>query len=434
MAKISLIKKEESMPKLVNVCAYARVSSDKDAMLHSLSSQISYFSKYIQLQKNWHYVGVYYDEGISGTKSTREGFNKMIEDAKNGKINIIVTKSLSRFARNTVDCLKTIRELKAINVDIYFQEQNIHTLSSNGEFLISLLAGYAQEEARQVSENTLWRVKKNFNEGKPYGGYRFFGFKYQDGKFVVIEEEAKLVKKTFELYLNGYGQCKIAKYLNEIGSKTILGNSWGRGSVRQLLTNISYTGDLLLQKKYVENYLTKKSKRNKGEKPMYLVEDNHEALVSKDTFSKVQELMKAKDKGASKERTHHPLSGLVRCGICGHQCNRVKQPNYYYYHCNLSNQMGQKSCNAKRIRETILMELLTKELGLAEFNEEIVRNKIDFVELFNEQKVVIHFKDDTLKEVYWKMPSRSESWTKEMKEQARIRREIQNGKRQDNTK
>lgn len=203
MAEIKIISKEKQMPKLVKVAAYARVSSDKDAMLHSLSSQVSYFSKMIQSHDSWKYVGVYSDEGMTGTKSNRQGFIKMIEDAKAGKIDIIVTKSLSRFARNTVDCLKTIREMKVINVDIFFEEQNIHTLSSNGEFLISLLAGYAQEESRQCSENTLWRVRKNFKEGKPYGGSSMLGYKLEKGKFTVVPEEAELVRRIYDLYLTG---------------------------------------------------------------------------------------------------------------------------------------------------------------------------------------------------------------------------------------
>ena len=210
-----------------------------------ISSQVSYFSKMIN-HDSWKYVGVYSDEGMTGTKSNRQGFIKMIEDAKAGKIDVIVTKSLSRFARNTVDCLKTIREMKAINVDIFFEEQNIHTLSSNGEFLISLLAGYAQEESRQCSENTLWRVRKNFKEGKPYGGSSMMGYKLEKGKFTVVPEEAKIVKRIYDLYLAGNGFCKISRILTNEGIKSYTGGFWSKTSIGEYY-RMSITGTLHLQ-------------------------------------------------------------------------------------------------------------------------------------------------------------------------------------------
>ena len=320
MAEIKIISKEKQMPKLVRVAAYARVSSDKDAMLHSLSSQVSYFSKMIQSHDSWKYVGVYSDEGMTGTKIKRDGFQRMIRDAKAGKIDIIVTKSLSRFARNTVDCLKTIREMKAINVDIFFEEQNIHTLSANGEFLISLLAGYAQEESRQCSENTLWRVRKNFKEGKPYGGSSMLGYKLEKGRFTVVPEEAEIVRKIFDLYLAGNGFCKIARILTNDGIKSYTGKAWNKSTLGEIISNVTYTGNLHLQKTYRENHMTKKTMKNKGEKPLYIVEGNHEPIISQEIFDKAQEIRKVKAVGKSGKRNGpaYPFTGLIYCGECGH--------------------------------------------------------------------------------------------------------------------
>lgn len=319
MAEIKIISKEKQMPKVVRVAAYARVSSDKDAMLHSLSSQVSYFSKLIQSHDSWKYVGVYSDEGMSGTKSNRQGFSKMIEDAKAGKIDVIVTKSLSRFARNTVDCLKTIREMKAIDVDIFFEEQNIHTLSSNGEFLISLLAGYAQEESRQCSENTLWRVRKNFKEGKPYGGSSMLGYKLEKGKFTVVPEEAEVVRRIFDLYLAGNGFCKICRILTDDGIKSYTGKAWNKSTVGEVISNVTYTGDLHLQKTYTENHMTKKTMKNKGEKPIYVVEGNQEPIISQEEFDRAQELRRAKAVGKSGERSGpaYPFTGSSIAGSAG---------------------------------------------------------------------------------------------------------------------
>lgn len=294
MANVKIIETKKELPKSVKVAAYARVSSDKDSMLHSLSNQVSYFSKLIQENDNWIYVGVYSDEAKTGTKDNRVAFQKMIQDAKDGKIDIIITKSVSRFARNTLTLLETVRMLKEIGVDVYFQEQNIHTNSNEGEFLLSILASYAQEESRSCSENTLWRVRKNFEEGKLYGGRDCWGYQIENGKLTIVPEEAKLVKRIFELYIAGNGDTKICKILNNEGIKSREGGLWIKGSIRWILTNPNYTGDLVLQKTYTENHITKRSKINKGEKQKYINENAHEPIIDKVTFELAQKIRKAR--------------------------------------------------------------------------------------------------------------------------------------------
>ena len=417
------------MPKLVRVAAYARVSSDKDAMLHSLSSQVSYFSKMIQSHDSWKYVGVYSDEGMTGTKIKRDGFQRMIRDAKAGKIDIIVTKSLSRFARNTVDCLKTIREMKAINVDIFFEEQNIHTLSANGEFLISLLAGYAQEESRQCSENTLWRVRKNFKEGKPYGGSSMLGYKLEKGRFTVVPEEAEIVRKIFDLYLAGNGFCKIARILTNDGIKSYTGKAWNKSTLGEIISNVTYTGNLHLQKTYRENHMTKKTMRNKGEKPLYIVEGNHEPIISQEIFDKAQEIRKAKAVGKSGKRNGpaYPFTGLIYCGECGHLFKHKVTKYYESWCCSQYDELGKAYCASKKIRDDVLRKACAEALGIDSFDETTFKENIRRIDAFNGNRLVFHFINGMSKEVIWDNPSRRDSWTDEMKLKAK-ERSSKNGK------
>lgn len=429
MAEIKIISKEKQMPKLVRVAAYARVSSDKDAMLHSLSSQVSYFSKMIQSHDSWKYVGVYSDEGMTGTKIKRDGFQRMIRDAKAGKIDIIVTKSLSRFARNTVDCLKTIREMKAINVDIFFEEQNIHTLSANGEFLISLLAGYAQEESRQCSENTLWRVRKNFKEGKPYGGSSMLGYKLEKGRFTVVPEEAELVRKIFDLYLAGNGFCKIARILTNEGIKSYTGKAWNKSTLGEIISNVTYTGNLHLQKTYRENHMTKKTMRNKGEKPLYIVEGNHEPIISQEIFDKAQEIRKVKAVGKSGKRNGpaYPFTGLIYCGECGHLFKHKVTKYYESWCCSQYDELGKAYCASKKIRDDVLRKACAEVLGIDSFDETTFKENIRRIDAFNGNRLVFHFINGISKEVIWDNPSRRDSWTDEMKLKAK-ERSSKNGK------
>jgi len=199
-----------------NVCAYARVSSGKDAMLHSLSAQVSYYQKFIGSNPEWMFCGVYADEALSGTKDNREQFQAMLAECRAGNIDLVVTKSISRFARNTVTLLSAVRELKLLGVDVFFEEQNIHSMSGDGELMLTILASYAQEESRSVSENQKWRVQANFKEGKPWN-CKVLGYRYDGEKFVVHPAEAEIVRFIFQSYLDGLGRQSIANILLERG-------------------------------------------------------------------------------------------------------------------------------------------------------------------------------------------------------------------------
>ena len=233
-----------SLPALTKVAAYARVSSGKDAQLNSLSAQISYYNRMIQNHAGWLFCGVYADEAISGTKDDRANFNRLIEDCRAGKISLVITKSISRFARNTVTLLSTVRELKQLGVDVFFEEQGIHTLSGEGELMLTIMAGFAEEESLSVSENMKWRVKKNFEEGKPWS-WRLFGYRHENGKFVIVPDEAEIVRRICHDYLSGSGSVKIADSLTREGLYGRGGHPWQYTNVLRILKNYNYTGNLI---------------------------------------------------------------------------------------------------------------------------------------------------------------------------------------------
>ena len=276
---------------------------------------------YIQSREDWEFVGLYSDEGVSATSTRhREGFNKMVEDALDGKIDLIITKSVSRFARNTVDSLSTIRKLKDNGTECYFEKENIWTFDSKGELLITIMSSLAQEESRSISENCTWGMRKRFADGKvtvPFG--RFLGYdRGEDGNLVVNEEQAKIVREIYGLFLQGRSPYQIAKILTEKGIPTPGGKKvWGKAVVESILTNEKYKGDALLQKVYTVDFLSKKKKVNEGEVPKYYVEGNHQAIIPPAVFDNVQVLMQSRGKGNGRNSCVSIFSSKIRCGDCG---------------------------------------------------------------------------------------------------------------------
>jgi len=345
----------------------------------------------------------------------------MIADAKEGKIDLILTKSISRFARNTVTLLETIRELKAIDVGVYFEEQNINTLTSEGELLISILASYAQEESRSCSENCLWRVKRNFEQGKMYGGDDCLGYKLVNQRYELVPEEAELVKRIFDLYLAGNGFQKIARILNEEGTPSKYGGVWHEKVIRYILTNRNYTGDLLLQKTYRENHITKLKKVNYGEKNQYLVEDDHEPIISKEVFEKAQAILEGKRIKYFSGETNkvYPFTGIVICGKCGKSYHHKVGSYREHWVCVTFERKGKQHCNMPQVRDEILREKSCEALGLETFNEDIFKSKIERIEMLDGYVMNFVFKDGSQKRLNWCHKSRSLSWTPEMREAVR---------------
>ena len=281
--------KTPQMPRRKRVAAYARVSMESERLQHSLSAQVSFYSSLIQSNPAWEYVGVYADNGITGTKAeAREEFNRMIADCEAGKIDIILTKSISRFARNTVDLLNTVRRLKELGVSVQFEKERIDSLTEDGELMLTLLASFAQEEIRSLSDNVKWGTRKRFEKGIPNGRFQIYGYRWEGDHLVVHEEEAKIVRLIYDNYMNGLSAETTEKQLAEMGVKSYKGQHFGNTSIRQILGNITYTGNLLFQKEYVQDPISKKSKINRGELPQYFVKNTHEAIIPMEVYQAVQ--------------------------------------------------------------------------------------------------------------------------------------------------
>lgn len=303
------------------VAGYARVSTDSDEQFTSYEAQVDYYTKFIQSKPEWDFVKVYTDEGISGTNTKRrEGFKEMIADALDGKIDLIVTKSVSRFARNTVDSLVTIRKLKENGVECYFEKEGIYTFDGKGELLITIMSSLAQEESRSISENITWGQRKSFSDGKVHLPYkRFLGYeKGEDGRPAVVESEARIVRLIYRLFLEGKTQAGICKYLEELGIPSPGGKqTWSKTTVTSILQNEKYKGDALLQKKFTIDFLEKKMKPNEGEVPQYYVTGSHPAIIAPDEWDHVQAEF-ARRKALGKAYSGKSvLSAKLVCEDCG---------------------------------------------------------------------------------------------------------------------
>ena len=313
------------MPSFANikrkVAGYARVSTDSDEQFTSYEAQVDYYTNYIKSRSDWQFVKVYTDAGISATNTKhREGFNTMIKDALAGKIDLIVTKSVSRFARNTVDSLVTVRKLKEKGVEVYFEKENIYTLDSKGELLITIMSSLAQEESRSISENVTWGQRKRFADGKVSMPYKcFLGYRRgEDGTPEVVPEEAEIVRRIYGMYLQGKAVGAIANQLTKENIPSPTGKSkWATSTVQSILTNEKYKGDALLQKTFTVDFLQKKIKKNEGEVPKYYVEQSHEAIIDPVEFELVQQEIARRTAIGKRYSGQSILSARIICGDCG---------------------------------------------------------------------------------------------------------------------
>lgn len=424
--KITKLQQPTQLPTRQRVAAYARVSCGKDEMLHSLAAQVSFYSNLIQGNPEWEYVGVYADEAETGTKGSRPEFQRLLTDCRTGRIDLILTKSISRFARNTVTLLETIRELKGIGVGVFFEEQNLHSLSGDGELMLTILASYAQEESRSVSENCKWRIRKDFKEGKPAGNIRIYGYEYNAGTFTVISEEAEVVRMIYADYLSGLGRNAIMKKLRRLGAPTKCGGKWAESTIGSILKNEKYIGDMYLQKGFISDHITKNWKPNNGELPKYYVEGNHEAIIDRETFEAVQAEMvrRAEKANHPKMHTFSEFTGLITCGRCRAKFRKkINSINTKYaavtWACATFTYKGKHECAAKRIREDILKEKCAEALGLVEYDPAVFTAKVAAIKIPDDGVLIFTFKDGTEQTHNWENRSRRESWTDEMKQAAR---------------
>ncbi len=414
-------KIEPTKPKInkrKRVAAYARVSVDKGRTMHSLSAQVSYYSKLIQKNPEWEYVGVYSDGGISGTSTeSRTEFKRLIKDCEDGKVDIILTKSISRFARNTVDLLETVRKLRAINVEVRFEKEKINSLSGDGELMLSILASFAQEESRSISNNIKWSIQKRFKEGKHNGRFHIYGYRWEGQDLVIEPHEAEMVRLMYANYMNGLSAEYTARQLTKMGVMAMKGGPFKATSVRQILKNITYTGNLLLQKEYTSDPITGKSKLNKGELPQYFVENHHEAIIPMKEWQAVQEERERRKKlgaQANKAINTSCFTSKIKCGNCGMSFRRSgkKQPKgkptYYIWTCRNKSEHGVKACNARNIPEKLLKKACAEVLGLDEFDEQVFLDKIEQVTALDGDILRFKFKNGKEADHQWTGIPRSE--------------------------
>lgn len=425
--KKTIIKKEKTiaaLPTLTKVAAYARVSSGKDEMLHSLAAQVSHYSDYIQRHPGWLYVGVYADEAMTGTKDNRPEFKRLVEDCRSGKIDLVLTKSISRFARNTVDLLETVRELKSMGVDVFFEEQNIHTLSGDGELMLTILASYAQEESRSASENCKWRIRKQFENGELATLRFMFGYQVKKGKVEIDPDQAAIVRMIFEDYIGGMGGGQIAKKLKKMNVDTVMNGVWNGERVITIIKNEKYTGNALLQKKFVVDHLSKRLIWNRGNLPKYYAEDTHPAIIDQETFDKAQAILQKRSmkcKAKSGSRNRYPFSSIIQCEICGKKYKRKNRKGKAAWYCSTFLQEGKSACPSKQIPEPVLYSLCNEVLGLDQFDAEAFGKEITEILVPEPNKVIFVLHAGHRFEKEWQHISRRKSWTDEMREAARER-------------
>nr|WP_207204751.1 recombinase family protein [Miniphocaeibacter massiliensis] len=386
-------EKENEKPK-VKVAAYCRVSTDSEEQMGSFETQVQHYTNYISKNPDWILADIYADDGISGTNTkNRNEFNRMIKACNDGNIDMIITKSISRFARNTLDCLKYIRELKDLGIPVYFEKENINTMDSKGEVLLTIMASLAQQESQSLSQNIKLGYQYRFQQGQVIvNATKFLGYTKDDKKqLIIVPEEAEIVKRIFLEFLEGKGPTAIARGLENDKCKTATGiTRWSNGDIYRILRNEKYMGDALLQKSYTVDFLTRKRVNNKGIMPQYYVEDNHEGIVSKEVFRRAQEELARRSnlysgKRKQNKRVHlgkYALSGIVFCSNCEDIFRRIKWNSRGFksivWRCVTRVENGPEKCKARTVKEDLLHEVVVEAINV------LIENKNDYVKIIEE--------------------------------------------------
>ncbi len=349
MTEITIIPAKNRSDEIIRTAAYARVSSDSEDQLNSFAAQIRYYTEMLQNSINMVFVEMYADEGISGTSTAKRiEFQRLMNDCRKGKIDRVLTKSISRFARNTKDSLKAARELKMLGVSIYFEKENIDTGEISSEMLLAIYSQFAQEESMSISRNCRLGIKKRMMDGTYKNPSAPFGYDYVDGKLKINPEKAKIVKQIFDWYLSGIGMAEIAARLNLLGVRKEV---WRHGTIHWILTNERYIGDSLLQKRFTTDALPFKTVRNRGEKEQYYVKGTHEPIIEKSVFDNVQKILAEKDKPSGFAKENSPFRKKIFCGGCGNTFRRKYGKNHVSWVCRRHDKSAE-SCDIRQIRET----------------------------------------------------------------------------------
>lgn len=371
----------------LKIAAYCRVSTDKDSQVNSLENQQRYFTDYINNNKEWTLVEVYYDEGVSGTSTShRDGFNRMIDDAYAGKINLIITKEVSRFSRNVVDTLEYTRKLKQKEVGVIFINDNINTLESDGELRLTIMASMAQEESRKVSERVSWGQKQRMEQGVVFGR-SMLGYDVKGGKLYINKEGAEIVRLIFHKYVNeGKGTHVIAREFIEDGISPMSVKAWDNTVILRILRNEKYVGDLCQQKTFTPDYLTHKKKYNRGEKEKIYIKNHHKPIIDRSTWEKAQEILQTRtltDEQKSRHSCRYWCSGKIVCGECGERfVSRTKKCKdgsaYKAWRCADNAKHGARKvnkfgeivgCDNNSVNELVLLEGMAYVLSIIKINQ-----------------------------------------------------------------
>ena len=380
------------MKEKTKTAAYVRVSAESEQMQHSFFAQAEHYRRVIEENPEWEFAGIYADYGISGTGTRqREAFTRMIKECRMGKIDLIITKSVSRFARNTLDLLQNVRQLKQWGVSVWFEEQQINSMTAEGELMLTLIASLAQAESESISENAKWAIRRKFQEGIGNTRRRTLGYEWIGGKQMVIPEEAKAVKQIFRDYLAGKSYREITEALNRKEITSIHGNPISNSAIRAILKNSVYTGDTLLQKTFIQDPISKKKVMNTGQLPQYLVKKDHEAIITKEMFEQAQRKLAENQRG---KRRCYPFTGKVVCGLCGkHYIRQLwngsrpgeKRPTWI---CAGKKDGSRNRCSGKNISERRLIEASAEALQMKTFDEERFRECVERVVVWGKEKMM----------------------------------------------
>lgn len=380
VTEITAKRKENN--KIIRLAAYCRVSSDSADQLHSFAAQIRYYKDYERKHPEYKLVDIYADEGLTGTSADkRDELNRLIRDCKKGKIDRIIVKSVSRFARNTQELLVCIRLLKELGVSVYFEEQGIDTDKLNSEMIVTFPGMAAQQESESISGNMRWSYKKRMESGEFNSCNPAYGYFMENGQLAVNESEAQVVRRIFDLYLQGYGKQNIANILNNKGIVRRYGNDrWYESTVSYILNNERYMGDALLQKRYTTETLPFKRKINNGEMPQYYVENSNPPIVSRETYYAVQELQKKRNNNFNRNNSRYPLSGIIKCPDCGKTFRRqIVQDTAYWISCHKA--AGKTECRNLRFKEDAVYETFNMMIQkLADYHDFLIGDLIRQIE------------------------------------------------------
>lgn len=438
MAKITRIDHAvPTLPSRLRVAAYARVSVDTEELMESLSAQVSHYSSYIQTNPAWEYAGVYADAGISGTgMKKRSEFQRLMAECEKGLIDVILTKSISRFARNTVDLLNTVRKLRELGVSVRFERENLDSLSPDGELLLSILASYAQEESLSISENVKWGIRKRFEQGE-FLAYNIYGYRWVDDHFEIIEEEAEAVRFMHQAFADGMLLTEISEALAKRGILNRKGRPFGKTSILRILDQEKYRGFSILQRTYVESHITHQKKMNHGQLPRFVVEGTHPPIIDEDLHQRVEaERERRRMSGAVRWRSSSCFTGKLVCGGCGQtytytpgtgtNSEDITEYQMGQYRCSNKRNNGLKACSAKNLPLRALRQACCSSLGPlagsteeAEFDPAWVDGLVDHI-VVHAQSLEFHLKGGGVLSSPWKSTARSDAWVLRREKLARM--------------